>query len=303
MEQLHTSRVLSSFFAFLLLNSLFIEKKKRTYGNASFINYLVIEGENTHAHTKHCFENQTNSCCELRPVWWRPFKRVQGGMEVVCAETSICTCCPLSLPGNLAADVAAVSCLWSGSLSCPPTAVESNCIRSPICASGKFGSAAVSTPLLPLEFQASRQRERDQNGPAALNYLGWQSAAAAASRCRDNLLARTWPPNPRLPGPAARIKDSARPQPRAGSPPAPAAALIRLALTSASASRTLGRAELSLGAPRPLCPSTASTANGPGRTRKPHLRDSGQAASVLWSRVCLLDWALRRRNLQETVPT
>lgn len=47
--------------------------------------------------------------------------------------------------------------------------------------------------LLPLVFQASRQREWDKNGSAALNYLRWQSgrslrageaAAAAANRCQ-----------------------------------------------------------------------------------------------------------------------
>lgn len=51
-------------------------------------------------------------------------------MEAVYVETPICTCCPPSLPGNLAADVAALSCLWSGFLSRLPTATESNCIRS-----------------------------------------------------------------------------------------------------------------------------------------------------------------------------
>lgn len=52
MEQLQTSPVLSSFFAFPLLNSLVIEKKRRTHGNASFINYLVIEGK-IHTHTQN----------------------------------------------------------------------------------------------------------------------------------------------------------------------------------------------------------------------------------------------------------
>lgn len=51
-------------------------------------------------------------------------------MVAVYVEISIWTCCPLSLPGNLEADVTALSCLWSGFLSCLPTAVESNCIRS-----------------------------------------------------------------------------------------------------------------------------------------------------------------------------
>lgn len=109
-----TSAALSSFFAFLLLQLSLFKWKRRTRGNASFINYLVI------AKTKHRFENQTNSCCGLQHVWWRPFKRVHGLMEVVYVETSICTCCPPSLPGNLAADVAALSCLWSGFLSSSP---------------------------------------------------------------------------------------------------------------------------------------------------------------------------------------
>lgn len=56
-----------------------------------------------------------------------------------------------------------------------------------------LGAQLCPPPLLPLVFQASRQRVWDQNGSAALNYLRWQSgrslrageaAAAAASRCR-----------------------------------------------------------------------------------------------------------------------
>jgi hypothetical protein len=81
----NSSLVLCFLFSlpFCFSNSLFIgeKNKKRTHGNASFINYLVIEGENTHTHThththtkkekkrkKNCFENQTNSCCGIQPV-------------------------------------------------------------------------------------------------------------------------------------------------------------------------------------------------------------------------------------------
>lgn len=223
-------------------------------------------------------------------------------MEVVCAETSICTCCPLSLPGNLAADVAAVSCLWSGSLSCPPTAVESNCIRSPICASGKFGSAAVSTPLLPLEFQASRQRAQDQNGPAALNYLGWQSGRrgrqqmsgqpASAHLAAKPATPRTCRPHQSPRSPAAAHWKPARPRGRFDK----ARTDLSLRIKDFRARRAQP------GSPAASAPQHSFGSKSARKDSLPHLRDS-LATSVLWPRVCLLDWALGRQNLRETVPT
>lgn len=70
-----------------------------------------------------------------------------------------------------------------------------------ICAWGKFGSTAVSTPSLPLVFKPLRQQVWDQNCSATLNYICWQSNSLAAgwwrptpllwTDVRGNLLART----------------------------------------------------------------------------------------------------------------
>lgn len=69
-----------------------------------------------------------------------------------------------------------------------PTATESNCIRSLYSRLRQVRERSCVHPLLlPLVFQASRQREGDQNGPAALNYLRWQSGRslpAGGGRCR-----------------------------------------------------------------------------------------------------------------------
>lgn len=71
-----------------------------------------------------------------------------------------------------------------------------------ICASGKFGSAAVSTPFFYLWcLNPPRRQVWDQNCSATLNYICWQSSSLAAGWWRpapplrtdvtDNLLART----------------------------------------------------------------------------------------------------------------
>lgn len=123
----------------------------------------------------------------------------------------------------------------------------------------------MSTPLLPLEFGASRQRARDQKRSCRSQLPPLTIGSAAASRCRDNLLARTWPPNQRLPGPGARIKAHARP------PAAPRGELARpgdrfdTARTSSSLRiKDPGAApELGQGAPWPLRPSTAWAPKAP----------------------------------------
>jgi hypothetical protein len=219
-------------------------------------------------------------------------------MEVVCAETSICTCCPLSLPGNLAADVAAVSCLWSGSLSCLPTAAESNCIRSPICASGKFGSAAVSTPLLPLEFGASRQRARDQKTVLPL------STTSADNRQRGRQQMSGQPASSHLaakPATPRTRRPHQSPRPPARSPARGARPSRRPLWYCAHQLQPphqgpRGRARTRPGSPVATAPQHSLGSKGTVKGSLPHLRDSLQCCTR--SPVCLSYRALRRQNLQ-----
>lgn len=86
--------------------------------------------------------------------------------EVVYAQTWSGTCCPPSLPGNLAADVAAPSRLWSGFPPRPPPhGVQPHqiSVSAPTASSG----AQLCPPLrLPLEFRP-RGSGWEQNAPAA----------------------------------------------------------------------------------------------------------------------------------------
>lgn len=129
--------------------------------------------------TKHSFENKI-SCCRFYYVWWEPFKRVHGLMEAVYVGTSICTCCPLSLPGNLVADVAALSCLWSGSLSYLPTTTESNYVRSLYLCLRHVWERSCVHPHSTFSVSAPRRQMWDQNCSATLNYICWQSCSLAA---------------------------------------------------------------------------------------------------------------------------
>lgn len=132
----------------------------------------------------------------------------------------------------------------------------------------------MSTRLLPLEFGASRQRAGDQKRSCLSQLPPLTIGSAAASRCRDNLLARTWPRNPRLPGPEARIKARAcLPAAPRGEPARPGGRFDTARASSSLRIKDPGAAQSSAREPRGYCAPTQTGSKGTVKGSLSHLRD------------------------------
>lgn len=145
------------------------------HGNASFINYLVSAQNKTGLWKQNKLLLRTLACLmePLQKSSWLNGGCLRGDFDLYLLSPVTpwklgSRCCRVKL-----------SLKWLSALVSPPQ-LSQTILDLFICAWGMFGSAAVSTPTLPLVFQPPRRQMWDQNCSATLNYICWQSSSLTA---------------------------------------------------------------------------------------------------------------------------
>lgn len=130
-----------------------------------------------------CFVTKyTNPAERISGLQWGAIQKSSSPFNKACQlAATFPTCCPPALRRNSVADVAPLSWLWSASVAPPSPQQHSRAtLDLCICASGKFRSAAVSTPTLPLVSEPPRAKKGESGGRhAPLDYIFWRSSSVA----------------------------------------------------------------------------------------------------------------------------